>query len=83
MQPMAMALSRRCVYAKLHVIWPKSMLYIFPLGSHTGRMRIRARAKRTKVQQKSKGVNPVYIYTCISSFECINICKMHKSFMLV
>ncbi len=27
MQPMAMALSRRCVCARLHVIWPKSMLY--------------------------------------------------------
>jgi len=43
MQPMAMALSIRCVYAKLHVTWPKSMLYIFPLSSHTNRMRIRAR----------------------------------------
>ncbi len=43
MQPMAMALSRRCVYAKLHVIWPKSMLYIFSLSSHTDKMRIRAR----------------------------------------
>ncbi len=43
MQPMAMALSRRCVYAKLHAIWPKSMLYIFPLSSHSDKMRIRAR----------------------------------------
>ncbi len=41
MQPKAMALSRRCVYAKLHVIWPK-MLNIFPLCSHTDEMRIRA-----------------------------------------
>jgi len=43
MQPMAMALSKRCVYAKLHVTWPKLMLYIFPLISHTDRMRIQAR----------------------------------------
>jgi len=40
MQPMAMALSRRCVYAKLHVTWPKSLLYIFPLINHTDSLRI-------------------------------------------
>ncbi len=42
MQPMAMALSRRCMYAKLHVTWPKSLLYIFPLVNHIDSLRIQA-----------------------------------------
>ena len=42
MQPMAMALSRRCVCAELHLTWPKSLLYIFPLVNHTGSLRIQA-----------------------------------------
>jgi len=42
MQPMAMALSRRCMYAKLHVTWPKSLLYIFSLVNHTDSLRIQA-----------------------------------------
>ena len=43
MQSMAMTLSRRCMYAKLHVTWPKSLLYIFSLINHTDSLRIRAR----------------------------------------
>ena len=31
MQSMTMTLSKRCMYAKLHVIWSKSLLYIFSL----------------------------------------------------
>ena len=31
---MTMTLSRRCMYAKLHVIWSKSLLYIFSLINH-------------------------------------------------
>ena len=42
MQPMAMALSRRCMYAKLHVTWPKSLLYIFSLVNHIDSLRIQA-----------------------------------------
>ncbi len=42
MQSMAMALSRRCMYAKLHVTWPKSLLYIFPLINHIDSLRIQA-----------------------------------------
>ncbi len=42
MQPMAMTLSRRCMYAKLHVIWPKSLLYIFSLVNHIDSLRIQA-----------------------------------------
>ena len=34
MQSMTMTLSRRCMYAKLHVIWSKSLLYIFSLINH-------------------------------------------------
>ncbi len=42
MQPMAMTLSRRCMYAKLHVTWLKSLLYIFSLINHTDSLRIQA-----------------------------------------
>ncbi len=42
MQPMTMTLSRRCMYAKLHVIWPKSLLYIFSLVNHIDSLRIQA-----------------------------------------
>ncbi len=42
MQPMAMTLSRRCMYAKLHVIWPKSLLYIFSLINHIDSLHIQA-----------------------------------------
>ncbi len=42
MQPMTMALSRRCMYAKLHVTWPKSLLYIFSLVNHIDSLRIQA-----------------------------------------
>ena len=42
MQPMAMALSRRCMYAKLHVTWSKSLLYIFSLVNHIDSLRIQA-----------------------------------------
>jgi hypothetical protein len=42
MQSMTMTLSKRCMYAKLHVIWSKSMLYIFSLSSHIDRIRIQA-----------------------------------------
>ncbi len=42
MQPMAMALSRRCMYAKLHVTWPKLLLYIFSLINHIDSLRIQA-----------------------------------------
>ncbi len=42
MQPMTMTLSRRCMYAKLHVTWPKSLLYIFPLVNHIDSLRIQA-----------------------------------------
>ncbi len=34
MQSMTMTLFRRYVYAKLHVIWSKSLLYIFSLINH-------------------------------------------------
>ncbi len=42
MQPMTMTLSRRCIYAKLHVTWPKSLLYIFSLINHIDSLRIQA-----------------------------------------
>ncbi len=40
MQSMAMTLSRRCMYAKLHVTWSKSLLYIFSLVNHIDSLRI-------------------------------------------
>ncbi len=42
MQPMTMALSRRCMYAKLHVTWSKSLLYIFSLINHIDSLCIQA-----------------------------------------
>ncbi len=42
MQSMAMTLSRRCMYAKLHVTWPKSLLYIFSLVNHIDSLCIQA-----------------------------------------
>ncbi len=42
MQPMTMTLSRRCMYAKLHVTWSKSLLYIFSLINHIDSLRIQA-----------------------------------------
>ncbi len=42
MQSMTMTLSRRCMYAKLHVIWLKSLLYIFSLINHFDSLRIQA-----------------------------------------
>jgi len=42
MQPMAMTLSRRCMYAKLHVTWSKSLLYIFSLINHIDSLHIQA-----------------------------------------
>ncbi len=43
MQSMTMTLSRCYVYAKLHVIWSKLLLYIFSLINHIDSLRIRAR----------------------------------------
>ena len=40
MQSMTMTLFRRCVYAKLHVIWSKLLLYIFSLINHIDSLRI-------------------------------------------
>ncbi len=42
MQSMTMTLSRRCVYAKLHVTWSKSLLYIFSLINHIDSLHIQA-----------------------------------------
>ncbi len=42
MQFMTMTLSRRCMYAKLHVIWPKSLLYIFSFINHINSLYIQA-----------------------------------------
>ncbi len=42
MQSMTMTLSRRCIYAKLHVIWSKSLLYIFSLINHIDSLHIQA-----------------------------------------
>ncbi len=42
MQSMTMILSRRCMYAKLHVIWSKSLLYIFSLINHIDSLHIQA-----------------------------------------
>ncbi len=42
MQSMTMTLSRRCMYAKLHVIWSKSLLYIFSLINHIDSLHIQA-----------------------------------------
>ncbi len=42
MQSMTMILSRRCIYAKLHVIWSKSLLYIFSLINHIDSLHIQA-----------------------------------------
>jgi len=42
MQSMTMTLSRRCMYAKLHVTWSKSLLYIFSLVNHIDSLRIQA-----------------------------------------
>ncbi len=42
MQSMTMTLSRRCMYAKLHVIWLKSLLYIFLLINHIDKLHIQA-----------------------------------------
>ena len=42
MQSMTMTLSKRCMYAKLHVIWSKLLLYIFSLINHIDSLRIQA-----------------------------------------
>ncbi len=42
MQSMTMTLSTCCVYAKLHVIWSKSLLYIFSLINHIDSLHIQA-----------------------------------------
>ncbi len=42
MQSMTMTLSKRCVCATLHVIWSKSLLYIFSLINHIDSLRIQA-----------------------------------------
>ncbi len=42
MQSMTMTLSERCMYAKLHVIWSKSLLYIFSLINHINSLHIQA-----------------------------------------
>ncbi len=42
MQSMTMTLSRCCIYAKLHVIWSKSLLYIFSLINHINSLHIQA-----------------------------------------
>ncbi len=42
MQSMTMTLSRCCMYAKLHVIWLKSLLYIFSLINHINSLYIQA-----------------------------------------
>jgi len=42
MQSMTMTLSRRCMYAKLHVSWSKSLLYIFSLINHINSLHIQA-----------------------------------------
>ncbi len=42
MQFMTMTLSRRCMYAKLHVIWSKLLLYIFSLINHIDSLCIQA-----------------------------------------
>ena len=42
MQSMTMTLFRRCMYAKLHVIWSKSLLYIFSLINHIDSLHIQA-----------------------------------------
>ncbi len=42
MQSMTMTLFRRCMYAKLHVIWSKSLLYIFSLINHIDSLCIQA-----------------------------------------
>jgi len=42
MQSMTMTLSRLCMYAKLHVTWSKSLLYIFSLINHIDSLRIQA-----------------------------------------
>ncbi len=42
MQSMTMTLFRRCVCATLHVIWSKSLLYIFSLINHIDSLRIQA-----------------------------------------
>ncbi len=42
MQFMTMTLFKRCMYAKLHVIWSKSLLYIFLLINHIDSLCIQA-----------------------------------------
>ncbi len=42
MQFMTMTLSRRCMYARLHVTWSKSLLYIFSLINHIDSLHIQA-----------------------------------------
>ncbi len=42
MQSMTMTLSRRYMYARLHVTWSKSLLYIFSLINHIDSLRIQA-----------------------------------------
>ncbi len=42
MQSMTMTLSRCCMYAKLHVIWSKLLLYIFSLINHIDSLHIQA-----------------------------------------
>ncbi len=42
MQSMTMTLSKCCMYAKLHVIWSKSLLYIFSLINHIDSLHIQA-----------------------------------------
>ncbi len=42
MQSMTMTLFKRCMYVKLHVIWSKSLLYIFLLINHIDSLCIQA-----------------------------------------
>ncbi len=60
MQSMTMTLSRRCMYAKLHVIWPKSLLYIFSLINHIDSLCIQALSLNSR--------HHTFVFLCFFAF---------------
>ncbi len=60
MQSMTMTLSRRCMYAKLHVIWSKSLLYIFSLINHINSLCIQALSLNSR--------HRTFVFLCFFAF---------------
>jgi len=60
MQSMTMTLSRRCMYAKLHVFWLKSLLYIFSLINHIDSLHIQALSFNSR--------HRTFVFLCLFAF---------------